>query len=250
MLACIVVALATESEGTVGDLTYEGGLSETAASYVVGKPVSVSHSGGNISVRCMETEKLSARLPYTVYGTAEAPMEAFGKGLGLSVGGDSKSGWVKSRVPSKTSGVSSYEAPLTVNIPKGVTGLSVSQSGSGWVQVTGCSGALKISAGSGGAYADGAYTSAVVTAAGGDVKLVQDAGVVLTGTTAVSAPGGTARVVLASAQGGKLSAKAAEVSVAQTVMGTNTGTLVQGDMGLAGPSIAVSGKDRVEVTSQ
>ncbi len=244
------LALATETEGTVGDISYEGGLSETAASYVATRPVSVSHSGGNISIRCMETEKLSARLPYTVYGTAEAPMEAFGTGIGLSVGGDSKSGWVKTRVPSKTSGVSSYEAPLTVNIPKGTTGLTVTQSGTGWVQVTGCSGALKVSGGAGGVYADGAYTSAAVSASNGDVKLVQDSGAVLTGTTSVSAPGGAARLVLATSQGGKLTAKAAEVTVQQTVMGTNSGTLVQGDMGLAGPSISVSGKTVAEVSSQ
>ncbi|MBM4365858.1 MAG: hypothetical protein FJ102_06550 [Deltaproteobacteria bacterium] len=250
MLIAYSLALATETEGTVGDMTYEGGLSETAAGYVATKPVTVSHSGGNVSVRCMDTEKLSARLPYTVYGTAEAPMEAFGKGIGLSVGGDSKSGWVKTRVPSKTSGVTGADVPLTVNIPKGTTGLTVTQSGSGWVQVTGCSGALKISSGTGGVYADGAYTSAAVSAAGGDAKLVQDSGVVLTGTTTVSAPGGTARVTLASAQGGKLTAKANEVSVQQTVMGTNSGTLVQGDMGLAGPSITVSAKERVEVSSQ
>lgn len=246
----VSLALATETEGTMGDITYEGGLSETASSYVPTKPVTVSHAGGNISIRCMETEKLSARLPYTVYGTAEGPMESFGKGIGLSVGGDSKSGWVKTRVPSKTSGVSSYDAPLTVNIPKGTTGVTVSQSGAGWVQVTGCSGALKVSAGSGGAYADGAYTSASVSAAGGDVKLVQDSGVVLTGTTALSAPGGAARLILATSQGGKLSAKAAEVTVQQTVMGTNSGTLVQGDLGLAGPSISLSAKTVAEVTSQ
>jgi hypothetical protein len=153
-------------------------------------------------------------------------------------------------VPSKTSGVSSYDANLTVNIPQGVTGLSVSQSGAGWVQIVGCSGKLSVSSGSGGVYADGEYTSVTMNAAGGDAKLVQQNNVVLTGTSSISAPGGTARVVLANAQGGKLTAKAADVSVGQTVMGTNTGTLVSGDMGLAGPSITISAKERVEVTSQ
>jgi hypothetical protein len=32
-------------------------------------------------------------------------------------------------------------------------------------------------------------------------------------------------------------------------MGTNTATLVQGDMGVAGPNITVSAKEKVEVLS-
>lgn len=244
------LASATTVGGTVGDLTYEGNRSESASGYVLGAPVSVSYSGGNISIRCMETEKLSARLPFVVYGSAESPMKSFGDALGLSVGGDSKSGWVKVRMASKSSGVSSYDAPLTVNIPKGASGLTVTQTGSGWVQITGCAGKLSVSSGTGGVYADGTYTSVTMNAGGGDAKLVQQDNTVLTGTSAITAPAGTARVVLANAQGGKLTAKANEVSVGQTVMGTNTGTLVQGDMGLAGPAISVSGKDRVEVTSQ
>jgi hypothetical protein len=198
----------------------------------------------------MDVDALAARLPYSVSGTAEGPMEAFGKGFGLLVGGDSKGGSVKTRIPSKTSGVNSYEAPLTVNIPLGASAVSVSQSGSGWVQVVGCTGKLSVSSGSGGVYADGEYTSVTMTANGGNAKLVQQNNVVLTGTTAIAAPGGSATVVLANAQGGKLTAKAAEVSVTQTVMGTNSGTLVAGDMGLAGPSITVSAKERVEVSSQ
>lgn len=250
LLLTTTSTLATETDGTVGEMTYEGSRSETATGYILGKPVTVNYSGGNISVRCMETEKLSARLPFVVYGTSESPMQSFGDSLRLAVGGDSKSGWVKTTMSSRPSGVSTYEAALTVNIPLGVTGLTVTQSGSGWTQITGCSGKLTVSAGTGGAYADGEYTSVTMSAGGGDVKLVQQNNVVLTGTSTISAPGGTARVVLANAQGGKLSAKANEVSVGQTVMGTNSGTLVQGDMGLAGPSITITAKDRAEVTSQ
>ena len=51
-------------------LTYQGGLSGSGASYKPGKPVSISHSSGNIQVRCMDVDKLTARLQYTEIGRA------------------------------------------------------------------------------------------------------------------------------------------------------------------------------------
>ncbi|MFZ5479859.1 MAG: hypothetical protein ACOZNI_24050 [Myxococcota bacterium] len=230
------------------EMTYEGQNSGSAANYVAGKPVAVTHSGGNVSVRCFDTDTLSARLQYVVTGTAEGPMQAAGNGVGLAVWGDANGGGVKTRTPSKQSGVSDVDVTLTVNIPRGTSAVTVTQTGRGWVQVLDCSGNVKVSAGAGGAYASGTLTSATVSASGGDVKVDVDANTVLKGTTTVSAPGGNATLILAPAQGGKLTAKGEEVSVQQTVMGTNTGTLVQGDMGVAGPAITVSAKKRAEVT--
>ena len=244
-------ALATDVDGTVGDLTYEGALSQNASGYVKGKAVSVAHNGGNISVRCMDTEKLSARLPYTVIGSAEGPMEAAGKAVAMRAGTDGKGGGlVSTKMPGKSSGVSSIDAPLTVNVPAGVSGLTGTQSGSGWVQIQDCSGALKVTAGSGGAFASGTYTSVSMTAAGGDVKLVQNDNAVLTGSSSISAPGGNATVVFGTAQGGKLNARGGEVSVQQTVNGSVTGTAVSGQMGVSGPSISVSAKERVDISAQ
>lgn len=235
------------SEVLAQEMTYEGQNSASAAKYVPGKPVAVSHSGGNIAVRCFDTDTLSARLQYVVTGTAEDPMKATGTGVGLAVWGDANGGGVKTRTPSRPAGVSGLDVTLTVNIPKGVSALTVSQTGSGWVQVLECTGAVKVVAGGGGAFASGAMTSATVSAAGGDVKVEVDPAGLLKGTTTVSSPG-NASVILPSAQGGKLTVKGEEVTVQQTVMGTNTGTLVQGDLGIAGPAITVSARKRAEVT--
>lgn len=247
------IALAGEIEGSVvGDITYEGGLDQKANGYQKGKAVTVSHSGGNISVRCMDTDTLSARLPYVVTGSSPDALEATGKGVQLKTSTDGKGGGVVSTLmPSKKSGVSSLDAPLTVNVPAGARAISISQSGSGWVQVTGCSGALSVKAGAGGAFASGQYSSVSMSATGGNVKVVQEGGAVLTGSTSLSAAGGNATLILASAQGGKLSAKGAQVAVQQSVMGgSQSDTAVSGSFGLDGPSISVSAKDNVEISAQ
>lgn len=226
------------------EMTYEGGNSATAANYVRGKPVTITHAGGNLQVRCMDTEKLSARLQYTVYGTQEGPMESMGKGIGLAVWGDSTGGGARTRVPSKPSGVSRADVQLTVNIPAPTTAVTVTQTGDGWVQMVGCDGTVKVTAGKGGAYVSGHLKGATVTATGGDVKVVQEEDAVFTATTTVSAPAGAAELQIAPAQGGKITVKAEEVTVSQTVMGTNLPNLVQGDLGLAGPAITVTGKSK------
>jgi hypothetical protein len=230
------------------NLSYEGHLSGTGAAYAKGKPVTITHTSGNLSVHCMETDTISGRLGYTVYGSAEGPMESYGKSIGLAVWGDANGGGAKTRIGSKPSGVSYADVTLTVNVPKGTTAVTVSHSGRGWVQVDGCSGNVKVTAGAGGAYVGGPITGFTVSASGGDVKVVSDADTVLKNASTASAPAGKVTVVLASAQGGKLTAKGEEVAVAQTVMGTNTPTLVSGDMGIAGPTITLSAKGRVEVT--
>lgn len=248
LLALAHLALADDGE-LVGELTYEGGNSATAANYVRGKPVTITHSSGNLSVRCMDTDKLSARLAYIVYGTSEGPMETMGKGIGLAVWGDATGGGAKTKVPSKPSGVSKAEVTLTVNVPMGTTAVTISETGPGWVQVVDCDGNVKVTAGAGGAYVSGQLTGATVTATGGDVKVVQNGDAVFKNTTAVSAPAGNVELQLAPAQGGKITVKATEVTVSQTVMGTNTSDLVQGDLGVAGPTITVTGKGTAKVIS-
>lgn len=248
-LALLAAVALAQDDAPVGEMSYEGSSSGSAANYMKGKPVSVAHSGGNVAVRCMETEKLSGRVQYTVYGTAEAPMETFGKGVGLSVSGDANGGSVRTRVPSsKGAGVSTTQVDLTVNVPKGVSALTVTQSGKGWVQVLDCSGNVKVTAGTGGAFVSGTLTGASVSATGGDVKVDVDASSPLKNATSISSAQGNATLILPSAQGGRLTVKGEEVSVQQTVMGTNTPTFVQGDMGLGGPAISVAAKKRAEVS--
>lgn len=229
------------------ELSYSGNLGDNAANYKPGAPVSITHSGGNLQVRCMEVTALNARVAYTVYGTSEGNMKSFGDGVGLAVWGDSKGGGAKTRIPSKGSGVSSAEVTLTVSIPKGTTSVTVSQSGPGWAQVIGCSGFVKVTGGGGGVYLGGPVTGFSASATGGDVKVEVEEST-LTSTSTASSPGALT-VVLPSAQGGKLSAKGAEVSVQQVVMGTNEPTYVAGEMGIGGPSITLSAKGRVELSS-
>ncbi len=240
----VVLAAAQE-----GEFAYSGGFDGSAPNYVAGKPVVVAHSQGNLSVRCVDTDTLSARIRYSLTGSSEAGMKAFGDGIGMSVSGDAAGGSVKSRVPSSKSGVTTSDVQVTVNIPAGTKALTITHSGKGWVEVLNCSGALKVTAGTGGAYASGKMTALTLTASGGDVKVEPDKGTPFTGAVNVAAPGGSLSFVLPSAQGGKLNAKAAEVTVSQTVMGTNTATLVSGDLGLAGPNIALSARDKLSVTA-
>ena len=83
------------------------------------------------------------------------------------------------------------------------------------------------------------------SATGGDVKVEAEAP--LTATSTASSPNNLT-VSLQRGQGGKFTAKGAEVSVQQTVLGTNEATIVSGDLGLPGPAISLSAKNRVEVT--
>ena len=235
------------AEGAAAEVSYEGRLSSAAPGYAKGKPVAITHTGGTIAIRCMDTEGITARLGYTIYGTNKTNMENFGKGIGLSSWGDANGGGVKTRVPSKGSGVSRADIPLTVNLPQDakitVTG------GAGWVQIIDCNGTVKSTNGDGGAYVSGTYTNVVVSASKGDVKVELTDASALTGTNSVSAAGGNAVLRLPLSYGGKFTAKGTNVSVFHTVMGTNSASLVQGTIGAGTASVTVSAKDNVEVTA-
>lgn len=243
-LPLTLIALARAEDA---DIAYSGGFDGAAPNYVVGKPVAVAHSNGNVSVRCMDTESLSARIRYSLTGSSESGMKVYGDGIGMAVSGDAAGGAVKTRIPSSKSGVATSKVDLTVNVPAGVSALTITHSGKGWVEVLNCSGAVKVTAGQEGAYVSGKLTSLTLTASGGNVKVEPDKDTPLTGTVNVAAPSGDITFTLPSAQGGKLSAKGAEVTVQQTVMGTTSDTLVSGDLGLAGPAINLSAKNKVEV---
>lgn len=229
------------------EISYDGRLSDSAPGYKAGTPVSITHTGGTIAVRCMDAEGITARLGYTVYGTKEAPMEAFGKGIGLSTWGSETGGGVKTRIPAKTSGVNRADIPLTVNLPKKakitVTG------GSGWVQVIDCEGTVKVTNSVDGAYVSGNYGTVDVSSAKGDVKVELTDQTELVGASRLNAPGGAATLKLPLAYGGKLMAKGSSVSVFHTVAGTITDTLVQGTVGVGSASLSVTARDAVSITT-
>lgn len=229
------------------EISYGGQLSDNAPSFKEGLPITISHSGGTITVRCMDEQGMTARLAYTIWGNNSANMERMGKSIGLDAGSDGKTGWVRTRIPAKSSGVSRADIPLTVNLPKSakitVTG------GAGWVQIQDCAGTVKSSNGVDGAYVSGTYTSVNVSAGKGDVKVELSDGSVLAGANSVSAPGGSAVLRLPLSYAGKFSAKASSVTVFHTVAGTNTDTLVQGTVGTGTASLNISAKEKVEVTA-
>jgi len=229
------------------EISYNGAYSSDAPNYAKGKPVSIVHGGGNISIRCMDVDGISARISYNIYGTDQGIMQRFGDGILMAVSGDANGGSVKTKIPSKPAGVNSSEIALTINIPKGPGGVSVTQTGSGWVEIMNCAGTLKVTSGSGGMYASGNYTSLNVTAPGKDIKIEQDPSGLLTGTSLLSAPQGSIALTLPNTQGGTMNAKANEVSVAHLVMGTNMPSVVQGAMGTKGPTLTLTAKERVEV---
>ena len=245
MLACTLNPTPAFAED--GESTFDGGFTGDAPGYKKGGPVSIVHNGGNISIRCMDTEGISARIKYNLRGTSQPAMQAYSDGVGMAVGGDSKSGWVKTKVPSMGAGISSVDMTLTISIPAGTSGITVSQAGAGWVEVLNCSGALKMSTGVGGGYASGKYTSVNANASGGNMVIEQDKDTPWTGSSTITAPAGAITVTMATGQIGKFSAAAAEVSVQPLVMGSNTPTLVSGTMGTGGPTITLKAKDRIDV---
>lgn len=235
------------SEGSSSEVSYEGRLSSSAPNYAAGKPVTITHTGGTIAIRCMDAPGITARLGYTIYGTNKTNMENFGKGVGLTSWGDANGGGVKTRIPSKGSGINRVDIPLTVNLPMEAK-ITVA-GGAGWVQIIDCKGTVKSTNGDGGAYVSGTYTNVNVTASRGDVKVELTDGSVLAGTNSLSAPGGNAILRLPLSYNGKFMAKGGSVSVFHTVMGTNTGNLVQGTIGTGTASITISAKENVEVTA-
>ena len=224
--------------------TYEGSQSQSAPDFVSGKPLAISHNGP-VRVRCADREGVTARLSYSIVGTNEAAMEAMGKGIGLSASGGPGGGAVKTRVPAKTTGVKTADIELTVNVPPAaainVTG------GLGAVDVSGCKGSVKVTNKGSDVMVQGTYTNVNVSS-GGAVSVRLDNDSTLTGTNVINA-GGNIDLTLPLAYAGKFSAKGANVSVFHTVMGTNTGTLVQGTISSGPASLSLATKGDVKVVA-
>lgn len=234
--------------GGGNEVTYEGRLSSSAPNFALGKPVTITHSGGTISINCMDAPGITARLGYTIYGTNQPNMEKYGKGIGLSSFGDSNGGNVKTRIPAKLAGINRADIPLTVNLPLEAKVTVVG--GAGWVQIIDCKGTVKSSNGDGGAYVSGTYSNVNVSATRGDVKVELTDASTLTGVNAINAPGGNAVLRLPLSYAGKFAAKGESVSVFHTVMGgVNSSNAVTGTIGTGTASVSVSAKGSVEVTA-
>ncbi len=231
----------------VNEISYEGHLSQSAEKYKAGTPITISHTGGPVTVRCQEQTGVSARLSYTIYGTNGPNMERFGKAIGLSAYGAAASSTVKTRMPAKSAGVTRWEVPLTVNLPPHANVTVVG--GAGYVQVDDCEGSVKVSNSKGGVIINGKHPTVNVTSGGGDVKVHLDPESTLKGTSSISSKGAI-DLALPTTYDGKFSAKGSKVRVFHTVNGTRSDTLVQGTVGSGtAASLNLSAAGNVDVTA-
>lgn len=245
-LLFLAAAPALAQEGELTGLSYNGQLAERKPDVGPEAPIAITHAGGRISVRCADTTSISARLDYTIEGTSEPSMEAFGRGLGLAVWGDAAGGGVKSRIPAKGSGVSSVDLPLTVTVPKGAR-LTIT-GGKGPVEVLKCEGRVSASNTDGEVFVQGTL-AAVKVAANGDARVKLDEASVLAADSSVTSAKGNVQLAIPVATNAKLSARGTSVSVFQPVSGSTTPTAVTGTLGVGGPALTVKAAGTVEITA-
>ena len=225
-------------------VTYRGSSGQTAPEYKDGTLVSITHTGGTISVNCIDRPGISARVDYVLEGTNRDALKRFGDGIGLRAWGNSRGGGVQTRVPSASSSIKRKDVPLVISLPPNAQ-VKVS-GGAGWIQVHGCAGAVAAANRSGDIVISGKLTRFTAQAPTGDVTVEVDESAKLAGSNRVSA-GGDAKIRIPSDYGGKISAKGSEVEVRQMVDGTDSDTLVQGTIGEGTASLSITAKGTVNV---
>jgi hypothetical protein len=228
-------------------VTYTGAENQSAPDFAEGASVTITHSGGTISVRCLDRKGISARLNYTLEGTNRNALSAFGKGLGLRAWGGATNGGVQTRIPGASSSIKSKDLPLVVSLPSRAR-VRIN-GGSGWVQVTGCEGTVAAANRSGDIAVDGNYSNISITAARGDVDVSLTEDATLSGTNRIQAPGGTVKLALPMSYGGRIYARSAQVDVRHMVDGTESPTQVQGKIGDGNASLSITAKTEIKVTT-
>jgi hypothetical protein len=244
-LDALMAEMDIDGSGGGDQMNYTGDLSRQALNYVAGKPVSVSHSGGDIEVLCSDRKGISARAMYEITGTREGPMEAAGKAVALNAWGSSSSGGVKTRTPGRASGVDEISVKLTVNLPREAR-ITVN-GGGGTVQVLGCRGTVKVSSRGGGVTATGTYSNINLAAAKGDVIAHFGADSDLVGNNVITAPAGWIDLQLPMSYAGRIYAKAEDVTIAHIVTGTTDANLVSGTINEGRAHLKLTAKSKVEV---
>jgi hypothetical protein len=240
-------SLEGDTKGGEQSMSYEGQVGQDAANYKPGTPVYITHTKGNISVRCTDSEGIQARINFTVEGTKEDAMQRLGDSIGIRTYASNANGKVSTSVPGTWSGIDSVQAPLTVNLPReakvNVTG------GKGWVQVVGCTGTVKATTRGGGIYVDGVLSSFDLSTNEGDIEIELDAAAELTSSSRATATAGGVTLRMPITQKGNLTARGSEITVDHLVNGTNTPTHVQGTLSDSGPTITVTAQGKVAITT-
>jgi hypothetical protein len=227
-------------------LTYSGGFTQrTASKLAIDASISVNNPGGTTSVYCTDTEFLEGRLDYTVEGTTEAPMQAYGDGIKLAVTGGGASGRVSLVVPSRPAAVKTSKITLVVNVPKNAR-LNVTSSND-WVMVSGCDGNVTASAGKNGASVDGNLRSFNVSAGAGDVRVIVKGDSKIGAASAITATNGNVTLAMGLSQDLKLDARGASVNVAHTVNGSVGANTAIGTLGAGGPALTIKASGDVTI---
>ena len=241
------IDLGEDTKGGEQSMTYEGQTGQDADNYKPGTPVYITHTKGNISVRCTDSPGIQARINFSVEGTKEDSMQRLGDSIGIRTYASNSQGKVTTSVPGKWSGIDAVYTPLTVNLPReakvNVTG------GGGWVQVVGCTGTVKATTRGGGIYVDGILSSFDLSTNEGDIEIALDESAELTSSSRATATAGGVTLRMPITQKGNLNARGAEISVDHLVNGTNTATHVQGTLSDSGPSINITAKTKVAITT-
>lgn len=233
-------SLATES-------TYEGQALHSAPNYVAGTPVTISHSGGTVSVRCTDAKGLAARIQFKVDGTDQAAMKKLGDSIGIKTYASSANATVGTKVPGKTSGVTRVRADLVVTLPPQAQ--VIVNGATDWVQVLGCTGSVKASTKANGVFASGTYKSFDISSGTGNAEVELSDASVLTATSKASAPNGDVTLRVPLTQAMTLNASAETVTVAHLVNGTNLPNKVQGKVNGGGVAVTLTAKGKVDVTA-
>ena len=226
--------------------TYTGSVQERKSGLGQDKPVTISHYGGTISVRCQEGDTISARIDYQIEGTNEPNMKRFGRGIGLKLWGDSNSAGVKTVTPSKGSGLVSTDVPLVVTAPKNVK--MTINAGSYWVEVIKCDGTISVANKKGDVFIDGDLSRFSVSAPNGGATVKLKSTTQVTGTSKITAKGDI-KLEMPLDVNVKLSARGADLRLDHVVSGSETPTSVSGTIGTGGPTVTISGKARVEIVA-
>lgn len=223
-------------------VTFQGDFSQRAAGVAKNQSIKITHNGGNITVRCSDTPDIVSRVVYSVDGQDEASAKAFGGGVKMST----NRSWINVITPYKGSKIRRAEVNLTVTVPTDAV-VTANTSG-GWVQAIGCDGYVTMSAGKGGAYADGELDGFAVIAREGDAKVVVSGGKI-TKNSSISASRGKVDLEWPAGQSARISAKGSDVKIGEAFEGQKSDTSINGTLGEGGPSITINAGNEVRIKS-
>lgn len=227
-----------DGAGGATTVTYSGGHTERKGEIGTNIPITISHLGGPVTVRCTDGDQISARVDFEIEGTTGDKAKAFGDGIGISVYGDKTQGGAKTRVPAKSSSIVSTDIPFVVSVPLQAKLTVTAQDGP--ITVSNCTGTLKASTSKGGISVEGAYSAFTISAASGDVKVELRPDNKVTAASSISAPKGNVTLKMSRNANNNLDASGSEVIVDHLVTGTTGPTRVAGQVGAGGPAIKIT----------